>query len=182
MRKTGCAGRLAGRVGGMSILAGCALATVALGMGMTTPAVQAHEERAAAPKGFDASRVEDTPYGRAADPKTATRTVRVSMNDRMRFDPATITVRRGETLRFVVRNEGKVLHEMVLGTPEDIAQHAELMRKFPGMEHDEPNMVHVKPGASGEMAWTFDKPGTFAFACLVPGHFEAGMTGKVVVK
>lgn len=150
-------------------------------LGVNAPVALAHGGHGSA-KAFDASRVEDTPYGRAADPKKATRTVRISMNDRMTFTPSTLEVKRGETVRFIVRNQGKVLHEMVLGTPEELTRHAELMRKFPEMEHDDPNMVHVKPGAAGELAWTFDKVGTFGFACLIPGHFEAGMSGKVVVR
>ncbi len=125
---------------------------------------------------------EATAFGRAGDPKNVTRTVSIGMDDRMRFYPAAVTVKRGETIRFVVSNRGKLLHEMVLGTDEELRKHAELMRKFPGMEHDEAYMVHVKPGAKGNVVWTFDKEGEFAFACLIAGHFEAGMIGKVVVK
>lgn len=180
MNKTFYALTLAGVLGAASVATAHVFVLVALGV--TAPSALAHGGHDEKSKPFDASRVEDTPYGRAADPKKATRTVRIAMDDRMRFTPKDIVVRRGETIRFVVRNEGKVLHEMVLGTPEELAKHAELMRKFPDMEHDEPNMAHVKPGASGELAWTFDKAGTFSFACLIPGHFEAGMTGTVVVK
>jgi len=145
-------------------------------------AAWAHGDAHDKPAAYDPSRAIDTPFGRSADPKRADRTIRVAMDDRMRFTPAVIEVRRGQTIRFVVSNKGKVLHEMVLGTADELEKHAELMRKFPDMEHDEPNMVHVKPGASGDIAWTFDKPGTFAFACLIPGHYEAGMVGKVVVR
>ena len=99
----------------------------------------------------------------------------------MRFRPDRIEVRQGETIRFVVRNGGKVLHEMVIGTEAELAEHAATMRKFPTMEHDEPYMAHVKPAARGEMVWNFNRPGTFEFACLVAGHFEAGMKGTIVV-
>ena len=58
---------------------------------------------------------------------------------------------------------------MVLGTPEELKEHAELMKKFPEMEHDEPHMAHVKPGKSGEIVWQFTKAGEFQFACLHPG-------------
>ena len=136
----------------------------------------------AAPRNFDASKVEPTPFGREGDPKKATRTIRVGMNDRMRFEPQSITVRKGETVRFVVANKGAILHEMVLGTPEALKEHAELMKKHPGMEHDEPSMTHVKPGATGEIVWQFTEAGNFQFACLIPGHFEAGMVGRVTVK
>jgi uncharacterized cupredoxin-like copper-binding protein len=71
-------------------------------------------------------------------------------------------------VHFVVRNDGKLLHEMVLGTQDDLAKHAELMRKFPDMEHDEPHMVHVPPGRTEIMVWQFNRPGEFRFACLVP--------------
>lgn len=126
--------------------------------------------------------VEETAFGRAGNPAKATRTIRVRMADTMRFTPAQITVRRGETVRLVATNTGQVLHEMVLGTPAELKEHAELMRRFPDMEHDEAHMTHVKPGASGEIVWQFTRPGTFQFACLIPGHFEAGMVGQVTVK
>ena len=104
------------------------------------------------------------------------------MTDNMRFTPSDVTVKRGETVKFVVHNDGRVLHEMVLGTKEAIAEHAELMKRFPEMEHADANMAHVKPGKAGEIIWQFTKPGDFEFACLQPGHFEAGMVGKVTVK
>lgn len=140
------------------------------------------DETHAAPRNYDASTVEDTPFGREGDPKKVTRTIRVGMSDKMRFDPETITVRKGETIRFAVANKGAVLHEMVLGTAQSIKEHAELMKKHPGMEHDEPSMAHVKPGATGDIIWQFTQAGEFQFACLIPGHFEAGMVGKVSVK
>jgi uncharacterized cupredoxin-like copper-binding protein len=138
-----------------------------------------HSARAEA---FDPAKVEDTAFGRQGDPKQATRTIQVDMSDAMRFTPAHITVRRGQTVRLVARNKGKVLHELVLGTPEELRKHAELMKKFPGMEHEEAHMTHVKPGRSGHIVWQFTQPGTFQFACLLPGHFEAGMVGTVVVQ
>lgn len=131
---------------------------------------------------YDANRVEDTAFGRQGDPRKVTRTIRVDMADTMRFAPAEITVRRGETVRLVASNKGQVLHEMVLGTPEELRKHADMMKKFPEMEHDEPHMTHVKPGARGEIVWHFTQPGQFQFACLLPGHFEAGMVGTVIVK
>lgn len=122
------------------------------------------------------------PFGRAADPKKANRTVRIEMADTMRFTPSELRVKRGESVRFVVSNKGKLMHEMVLGTMDELNRHAEMMKKHPGMEHDEPHMAHVGPGKTGEMGWRFTKAGTFYFACLVAGHFEAGMVGKVVVE
>jgi uncharacterized cupredoxin-like copper-binding protein len=134
------------------------------------------------PAAFDASKVEDTAFGREGDPRKVTRTIRVDMSDAMRFTPAQITVKRGETVRFVAANKGKVLHEMVIGTPDELKKHAEEMKKFPEMEHEEAYMAHVQPGRTGEIVWQFTKAGEFQFACLIPGHFEAGMVGKVTVK
>jgi uncharacterized cupredoxin-like copper-binding protein len=119
--------------------------------------------------------------GKPGDPRKVTRNVEVEMNDTMRFRPDGIRVKRGETIRFIVRNTGKLKHEMVLGTIKELKEHAELMRKFPEMEHADPNQVNVDPGMTGELVWQFTKAGTFDFACLVPGHFEAGMVGKVRV-
>lgn len=130
---------------------------------------------------IDYSKVEPTPFGIAADPKRATRVVRIDMSDKMRFTPETITVKQGETVRFLVRNSGRVLHEMVIGTMDDLRVHAEEMKKHPNMEHDEPHMTHVAPGKTGEIGWRFSQAGTFYFGCLLPGHFEAGMIGKIVV-
>lgn len=155
-----------------------AAALLALG----TPAAFAHGDASGTGRKFDASRVEDTAFGREGNPAKARRTIRVDMADSMRFTPAEITVKRGETVRLVATNKGQVLHELVLGTPDELRKHADMMKKHPGMEHDEPHMAHVKPGASGEIVWQFTKPGEFQFACLIPGHFEAGMVGKVTVK
>jgi uncharacterized cupredoxin-like copper-binding protein len=141
----------------------------------------AHGEKAHAAPTIDYSEVEETAFGRAADPRKAKRTIRVDMSDEMRFRPAELAVKQGDVIRFVVANKGKVLHEMVLGTMDDLKKHAELMRKHPGMEHDEPHMAHVSPGKTGEMGWQFTKSGQFYYGCLIPGHFEAGMIGKVKV-
>ena len=103
------------------------------------------------------------------------------MSDQMRFSPEKIEVKQGETIRFVHKNDGQILHEFVLGTKKELDEHAALMAKFPGMEHDEPYMAHVAAGKTAEMVWTFNRAGEFDFACLIPGHYEAGMIGKVKV-
>ena len=126
--------------------------------------------------------VEEKAFGRPGDPKKVSRTVRIEGTDNMRFTPAAITVKRGETIRFLVKNGGKVMHETVLGTMAELKEHYEVMKKFPDMEHDEPYMVHLKPGATGEMFWQFTKAGEFFFACLIPGHLEAGMVGTITVR
>jgi uncharacterized cupredoxin-like copper-binding protein len=142
----------------------------------------AHDGSPGAGAAHDYSKARETRFGKAADPKKATRVIAIDMHDAMRYDPAQITVKRGETVRFVAKNSGKVMHEMVLGTKRDLQEHAAMMKKHPGMEHDEPNMLHVPPGQSGEMGWSFTKAGEFYFGCLEPGHFEAGMVGRVVVE
>jgi len=117
--------------------------------------------------------------GKAAQ---VTRSIVLTMDDTMRFKPATITVRRGETVRFLVSNQGQVRHEMVLGMAEELKEHAALMKKFPGMVHADPNQVSVDPGQRAELVWRFSKAGKVLFACLQPGHYEAGMKGSVTVK
>lgn len=124
---------------------------------------------------------EQKPWGIAGDRKDARRTVRITMTDNMRFAPDRIEVREGETLRLIVVNRGKLLHELVIGTRAELESHAALMKKHPGMEHDEPYMAHVDAGRTGELVWTFNRAGEFEFACLIPGHFEAGMIGRITV-
>ena len=136
----------------------------------------------AAPRPYDPSRVEETEFGREGDPSRVNRTVRLHMYDTMRFTPARVSVWQGQTVRFIVHNAGTLMHEMVLGTPQALAEHAELMRRFPEMAHSAAHMAHVKPGASGRIVWQFTRAGEFSFACLQPGHFEAGMVGTVIVK
>jgi uncharacterized cupredoxin-like copper-binding protein len=142
-------------------------------------AAAAHDEKS---EHHGHAAVSAAPYGRAADPAHATRTIRVDMTDRLRFTPAEVSVEKGELVRFVVKNSGKLEHEFVLGTLAELKQHAQLMQEHPGMEHDAPNMAHVPPGKARSIAWQFIESGEFYYGCLVPGHFEAGMVGKVVVR
>jgi uncharacterized cupredoxin-like copper-binding protein len=131
--------------------------------------------------GAKAISAEEHSFGRQGDPARVSRTVTVDMSDAMRFSPSEIKVKQGETIRFVAKNGGNVLHEMVLGNMAELKAHGELMKKFPNMEHDEPYMAHVAPGKAREIVWTFTKAGEFHFGCLVPGHFDAGMVGRVIV-
>ena len=103
------------------------------------------------------------------------------MGDNMRFTPDKIEVKQGEVVKLVVKNGGAMLHEIVIGTKPVLQEHAALMVKFPTMEHDEPYMAHVKPGTAGELIWNFNRPGEFEFACLIAGHYQAGMVGKILV-
>ena len=123
----------------------------------------------------------DDVIGKPGVASKVTRTVKVDMSDAMRFTPSSIAVRQGETIRFVVRNSGKLDHEMVLGTEKELKAHYELMKKNPEMEHDDANSVDVKPGKTGKIVWHFTKAGRVDFACLEPGHYDAGMKGSVTV-
>ena len=119
--------------------------------------------------------------GKAGTPQQVSRTIAIAMTDDMRFSPAEVPVRKGETIRFTVYNRGTLRHEFVLGTEQALKEHAELMKKFPGMEHAEDNMVSLAPGQSGDVIWQFTQSGNVLFACLQPGHFDAGMKGFVAV-
>ncbi|MDP2818899.1 MAG: cupredoxin family protein [Polaromonas sp.] len=140
----------------------------------------AHGEEAHAKKTGPVKK-EQKEWGIAGDAKAVKRTIAVGMSDNMRFTPGNLDVKQGETIRFVIKNTGQVMHEMVIGTKKENDEHAALMVKFPGMEHEEPYMAHVAPGKTGEIIWTFNKPGNFDFACLIAGHYQAGMIGKINV-
>jgi uncharacterized cupredoxin-like copper-binding protein len=124
---------------------------------------------------------EQKDWGVAGDAAAVKRTLVVTMTDNMRFTPDKLQVKQGETVKILVRNRGKMLHEFVLGTKKELDDHAALMLKFPNMEHDEPYMAHVPAGKTGEIIWTFNRAGEFDFACLIAGHYQAGMVGKVKV-
>ena len=109
------------------------------------------------------------------------RTVNIDMNEGMRFVPDHLTVKKGETIRFLAKNRDAIEHEFVLGTAEELMEHSELMKKLPEMEHENPNHVRVAPGQVGEVVWHFTRPGMIAFGCLIPGHYETGMKGTVSV-
>lgn len=122
-----------------------------------------------------------TVYGEPGQAAQVSRVVEVRAADNMRYTPAAIKVRRGETIEFVVKNTGKLMHEFVLGDVRSLKKHAELMRRYPDMEHDDPSMVKVAPSGVGNLIWKFTRAGTVEFACLIPGHYEAGMKGYIRV-
>lgn len=156
------------------------LFTIAAAAAFLAGGASAHGDAAEARTTHGPAAKEQKPWGIAGESRGA-RTIEIRMSDDMRFTPERIRVRQGETIRFVVRNKGKVLHEMVLGDGKSLDEHAALMVRFPGMEHDEPYMTHVKPGATGDIAWNFNRPGEFQYACLIPGHYQAGMVGTITV-
>lgn len=155
------------------------LILLALAASLLAGPVWAHSEKHG--KKTATPSTEEKSFGKAGDAKKTGRTIHVDMSDKMRFTPAALTVKQGETVKFVVKNSGKTLHEFVLGTMKELQEHAELMKKHPGMEHDEPYMAHVAPGKTETIVWQFTKSGEFHFGCLLPGHFEAGMVGKINV-
>ena len=131
--------------------------------------------------GKTAVKKEQKAWGIAGDAKAVKRTITLAMTDNMRFTPDKIEVKEGDTIKLVMKNNGKVMHEMVIGTKKELDEHAALMVKFPGMEHDEPYMAHIAPGKTGAIIWTFNRAGDFDFACLIAGHYQAGMVGKITV-
>lgn len=125
------------------------------------------------------------PAGAPGDPKAPARTVEVTMSETdsgMTFSPALLDIRPGEQVRFVLRNNGQLQHEFVLGTKAANAEHAKMMAEMPDMKHSDANAVTVAPGQSATLLWRFPKKGDFEFACLIPGHYEAGMHGEAVVR
>jgi uncharacterized cupredoxin-like copper-binding protein len=131
--------------------------------------------------GHDKHTHESWSAGEPGDPKKPSRTIEVEMSE-MEYKPSRIEVKRGEQVRFVIRNAGKEDHEFLLATTEENLKHGEEMKKHPHMEHDDPNGVRLKPNKSAEIFWKFTKAGTFEYSCLIPDHRDYGMIGKVTVK
>ncbi len=122
--------------------------------------------------------------GTPGDPKKPFRTVEMTAkegNGTMSFEPAKIVVKQGEQVKFVIKNAGELDHEFMLETFEENKKHAIAMQKNPEMEHDDPNGKRVVSKKSADLLWKFSKLGTYEYACLIPGHYEAGMKGVVEV-
>lgn len=156
------------------------LTTIALLLAGTGALALAHGDTAHMKKSAPVKK-EQTDWGIAGEAKAVKRTVTLTMSDTMRFTPDVINVKQGETIKLVIKNGGAMLHELVIGTPQVLEEHAALMVKFPKMEHDEPYMAHVASGQRSDLIWTFNRAGDFDFACLIAGHFQAGMVGKIHV-
>lgn len=116
------------------------------------------------------------------------RTIRLIATD-MKFNKKTINIKAGETIRFVVTNKGEQVHDLTLGTEEVQASHRKEMLEMLNkgmdlgkMNHSDPNAVMIKPGETKELIWKFAKAQKFEFACNVPGHYEAGMKGRIVIR
>ena len=100
----------------------------------------------------------------------------------MLFSPDRLEVCQGEQVQFVLRNQGGLEHELVIGTVEANFKHAEEMAAYPDMAHEDPNAKRLGPKKAGVLRWQFTKAGEFEYACLIPGHREAGMVGTIIVK
>lgn len=120
-------------------------------------------------------------FGRPGKADQVQRTIEVKALDTMRYDPQTFTVKAGETIRFVVTNVGRLKHEFVIGDPAEQRAHAEMMKKMPGMVHEDPNALNLEPGETKALIWQFGQAGVVEVACHVPGHYEAGMVAQVKV-
>ena len=124
---------------------------------------------------------DETAFGRQGDPAKVSRTIDVDVDDHLRYKPGEITVRQNDTIRFHVKNSGRQTHGMALGAMADLKEHVRSARTDPDMQQDESHTVRVAPGATGTLVWQFTEPGEFNYTCLMPGHFEAGMIGKIRV-
>lgn len=140
----------------------------------------AREHKTAAKKGPRASA--ETPFGREGDPRKVKRVLTIETSDAMRYFPDQIRVKKGQTVRLLVRNGGQLPHEVVIGTMDDLKKHAALTRRNGEGALEAPNIARVEPGATGRIDWQFTKAGEFYYGCLTPGHFDAGMIGTIVVR
>jgi uncharacterized cupredoxin-like copper-binding protein len=165
------------------IVRSIALASALAGLASPMPAVTsqhralAHSDDHGHGHGFAA--------GEPGDPRKAGRVVEIVMREgpgTMSYSPSRIEVRKGEQIRFVLKNAGELRHEFLIDSVDNNARHKAEMEKSPDMAHEEPNGRHVEPRRTAEILWRFTKAGTFEFACLIPGHYEAGMKGAIVVK
>jgi uncharacterized cupredoxin-like copper-binding protein len=156
------------------------IAAIVLVSGSSPATAHDNHQSPAGPAAATAAKAQK-PWGIAGDARAVSRTVTIVMDDNMRFSPDKLSFKRGDTVRFVVRNQGKLLHELVIGTKKELDEHAAMMLKHPAMQHDDPSMVHVAAGKTGSLIWTFNRAGEFDFACLIAGHYQAGMVGKISV-
>jgi uncharacterized cupredoxin-like copper-binding protein len=138
-----------------------------------------------APAKLYAHAAEHFSAGEPGDPTKPFRIVRISIHDGkggMGYTPQSLEVHLGEQIKFIIWNDGIYNHEFILASTAGNLKHAALMKKYPDMEHDDPNGKTIGPYNGAEILWRFSKKGTFEFSCLIPGHREAGMIGKVAVK
>jgi len=159
-----------------------ALAVVAaLGLAAASATVHAHDHGHGGGAHQHGAAAQPAAIGQPGVAGQVGRTIAVQMSDAMRFTPARVEVKQGETVRIVIRNAGRLQHEFILDSAQGLRAHHEHMKKHPEMAHAEPNMLTLASGKSGEVIWKFSQAGQVDFACLQPGHYEAGMKGAVDV-
>lgn len=120
-------------------------------------------------------------FGHTGKPSKVTRTIKINAID-LKFVPADLTVKVGETIRFEVANTGKLEHEFLLADPGEQVEHEKEVQAMPGMKMAHRNGVVVAPGKAAALIWTFTKAGKLEYGCHVPGHFAAGMVGQLTVR
>lgn len=118
--------------------------------------------------------------GKPGDSVNVTRTIEIRAIDN-RFLPSRINVMQGETVKFIIKNEGMRRHEMVIDTLENLKEHAKMTRSNPGLVREDPNYINLLPGEQKELIWHFTESGSVDFACGYPGHFRK-MRGKINVE
>ena len=121
-----------------------------------------------------------SPAGQPGEARAVDRIITISAED-IKFSPAQLTVRAGETVKFVITNHGKLPHEFVIGATAEQQEHEQEMQSMGTMEHTDPNAVSLKPGETKTLTWKFGGPGMFQYGCHVPGHYAAGMRGEIRV-
>lgn len=153
------------------------------GAGGHDHASHSHEPAAAAHANHAAPATASAPQAAvAAQPGgAAPREIRIEMDDTMRFTPSAIELTAGEPVRLVVVNRGKLRHELVLGTEEELAEHAREMKTASAHHHHGDNAIQVDPGQTRTLTRVFDRSVSLGMACFEPGHFEAGMRGTLKV-
>jgi len=131
--------------------------------------------------GHDMGHMDDlSRFGAPGDPAKASRTVTIRASE-IAYDVAKLSAKAGETITFVLINDGTQDHELGIGDKAFFEAHRKMMAAMPGMDHTMPNIVMARPGQTATFTWTFTKPGAFEFACSMPGHYELGMVGSISV-
>lgn len=129
----------------------------------------------------------ESAWGHRGQAKDVARTVTITA-DEYQFSPSTLTFKAGETVKFVIKNSGSHKHEFTVGDAAEQAAHRQSMAAMSDMKHDEgthempANSMHVAPGKTGELIWTFTRAGKLQFACNYPGHADLGMEGEITVQ
>jgi len=163
------------------ILPSTAALMLIMSMTLGMSVAKAHDEKHKMANTAASMSMQADAMGKPGMAKNVTRTIAVTLTDAMRFTPNTLTIKQGETVRLRITNAGKIPHEFVLGTPEEIDEHAAMMRAMPDMVHTDASSARLAPGKTADIVWHFGKPGKFLYACLIAGHREAGMQGTVTV-